>query len=1269
MAEFNVAESNSNPTSTVAGSVSQAGTGFQVLGVAFAGRSTTGTGSGAAFQGIYGTLHLNADGSFSYVLDNSDADTNQLATGEVTDEVFTYTYTLNGQTFTDRLTFHIGGADEAGQVVHAQGVQLTRTGDLTVAANERYEFAAEHGIFSASDADGDLILNNGSIRLTSPTFEGYVMALDPNQYYQGGTQLINNGRISATVTGATTGASSVVTGIGVSGITQPQTVNNGVIQIRNNVSGASFGSDALAVAAGNALNTGLVEVISTYGRGTAYNLGLYSPTLFNSGVIRVTGGGIATTNPLSQIGIYAAGSQVHIENSGTIAVTATGAGSHSIAINIFPNNSNVYQGGEIINSGRIIAEIAIQGTEGYANSLSVTNTGYIEGDYLRDFGHDVLTNAAGATWIGNFTFGRTADMMVNAGTITGRINLGDGADYFDGRGGTVSGVVDGGAGHDVLIGGGAADTLIGGDGNDAIQGGGGADTLSGGAGADLFVYAAASDSTAAARDTITDFVSGTDRIDLSRLGASNITITASGNLNIIAGDSAGGAFSIAVSGAVAMGDLITTPQTTTLAGGAGDDVLIAALTGVTLNGAAGSDTLIGSTGADVLDGGTGADTLFGGDGDDVYIIDNDGDRVLETATGGHDLVRTYVDYSLQYWVEDGTIIGNAAVGLLGTAANNVLTGNAARNEINAMAGDDVIIGGGGGDYLIGGAGADRFVYLDPTDSVQGAMDYLRYFEHGTDIIDLRNIAVTSLSFDVQPNNNVTMFFTDVRITTASGATMLIRVDDKASLADFLLANTQHGTDGADEINGGANNDVIIGGAGDDILRGYAGTDIIDGGIGADKMDGGAGDDQYFVDQQGDLVFEAVGGGTDTVVSTASYYLYDNVENLTLFAESGALYGVGNALDNVITGNSAANLLLGGGGNDTLFGGLGDDQLFGEDGNDTLYGGDGKDVLQGGAGNDYIDGGAWQDWIDGGDGDDVLWGGGRDVLIGAYATDVLIGGAGNDVLHGEDGDGEQDHLYGGTGNDTYYVDAQNDFTYENAGEGTDTVYADIAGGTYYLFANVENLILQGTTLYGVGNELANAITGSDATNWLLGGAGNDRIDGGRGNDVLYGQDGADTFVFGASSGIDTIADFTPGTDKIDLSAYGFANFAAVQAAMTDQGGGIMNIALGNGNYVILTGVTKAQLSAGDFILSSTAQAADKGDVMAPEAPAKGAPVMAVDSAGKGAAAETIVLDDAVQPAPAHDKLAALFLRDAHLQHGLEHQAWHQAPFDLDAFHLA
>jgi Ca2+-binding RTX toxin-like protein len=188
------------------------------------------------------------------------------------------------------------------------------------------------------------------------------------------------------------------------------------------------------------------------------------------------------------------------------------------------------------------------------------------------------------------------------------------------------------------------------------------------------------------------------------------------------------------------------------------------------------------------------------------------------------------------------------------------------------------------------------------------------------------------------------------------------------------------------------------------------------------------------------------------------------------------------------------------------------------------------------------------------------------------------------------------LDGGAGDDIYYVDTGADLTFEAVGGGTDTVYAGVPvpGAGVYLYANVENLVLVGTTSFGVGNELANRITGNDIGNYLLGGAGDDILDGRNGNDVLFGQSGADIFTFSRFSsfdgaaplyftpGTDVIADFEVGVDKIRLSGLGFSTFAQVQAAFSQVGAdGAINF--GGGEFVVLQHVTMSSLTASDFIL--------------------------------------------------------------------------------------
>ena len=190
------------------------------------------------------------------------------------------------------------------------------------------------------------------------------------------------------------------------------------------------------------------------------------------------------------------------------------------------------------------------------------------------------------------------------------------------------------------------------------------------------------------------------------------------------------------------------------------------------------------------------------------------------------------------------------------------------------------------------------------------------------------------------------------------------------------------------INGDGNNNVItsrIDGAtvnglgGGDTLLGQGGPDTLNGGSGVDTMRGRGGDDTYIVDEQGDFPVESFNQGTDLVLSSVSYSLVDNVENLTL--NGAAVSGGGNGIANVLTGNDGLNRLDGFDGNDTLIGKGGSDFLFGGNNDDTLLGEGESDDLEGNGGNDALDGGSGSDRMNGGAGIDTLTGGaGPDTFV-------------------------------------------------------------------------------------------------------------------------------------------------------------------------------------------------------------------------------------------------------------------------------------------------
>ena len=374
--------------------------------------------------------------------------------------------------------------------------------------------------------------------------------------------------------------------------------------------------------------------------------------------------------------------------------------------------------------------------------------------------------------------------------------------------------------------------------------------------------------------------------------------------------------------------------------------------------------------------------------------------------------------------------------------------------------------------------------------------------------------------------------------------------------------------------------VLDGGAGDDVLIGGNGNDRLIGGAGSDRATGGNGNDIYVIDGQGDLLFEDAGGGTDIVETTASHYLYANIENLTQARGAGNIFAVGNELDNSIIASSGDNLVIAGSGNDFVQGGSGNDAIFGESGDDEITGDNGIDYIVGGSGSDRINGGSDADALYGEDGNDSIEAG------FGFVTDILVGGAGDDVLRAISSEANPDYdlLDGGAGNDSYYVDTGADLTFEAAGGGIDTVFADVpvAGAGVYLYAHVENLVLLGSTAFGVGNEIDNSLTGSGSGNFLLGGAGADTINGKAGNDVLFGEGGADMFIFERSTGGDVIGDFARGVDRIDIRAFGFASFAQLQTAFI-QNGDVGAINLGNGDLIVLHNVQMNQLAAGDFLI--------------------------------------------------------------------------------------
>jgi hypothetical protein len=87
----------------------------------------------------------------------------------------------------------------------------------------------------------------------------------------------------------------------------------------------------------------------------------------------------------------------------------------------------------------------------------------------------------------------------------------------------------------------------------------------------------------------------------------------------------------------------------------------------------------------------------------------------------------------------------------------------------------------------------------------------------------------------------------------------------------------------------------------------------------------------------------------------------------------------------------------------------------------------------------------------------------------------------------------------------------------------------------------------------------------------------------GDDFLTGSSGKDQFVFAQPIGHDTIFNFNPGQDQIDLIGYaGFSNFDDVQSQLTADANGNAVITLADGQTITLNGVAATSLSASNFM---------------------------------------------------------------------------------------
>ncbi len=534
--------------------------------------------------------------------------------------------------------------------------------------------------------------------------------------------------------------------------------------------------------------------------------------------------------------------------------------------------------------------------------------------------------------------------------------------------------------------------------------------------------------------------------------------------------------------------------------GDGADVLRSGLGDDTLDGELGHDRLVGGQGNDtyVFGPGAGRDTILESQGNqdtirmapgvapsDVVVTRNQHDLVLSLNGGADRLTVSLYFLSAPLQIErvqfaDGTVWDQVFLSdllqptITGTGGSDSLTGSSGGDRLAGLAGDDQLAGVAGHDLLDGGTGADQLTGGSGDD---------------TYLVDNAGDVVTE-----QADEGVDTIQSSVTRTIDANVERLTLIGSAA-------------------INGTGNTL-------DNVFTGNSAANVLSGGTGHDT----------YVVGEGDTVVELAGEGSDTVHSDMSYILGTNIENLSLIG-SQIVNGVGNDLDNVLSGNGAPNVLRGGLGNDTYLVEVDDTvvELAGE-GIDTIET-TSSYHLETNLENLRLFDGGFAVGVNGIrlTGNDV-----NNVITGNRSANILDGGVGADVL------------IGGNGDDTYLVENIGDTVVEGLSAGVDTVQSLV---NFTLGANVEVLDLSaGVAQSGTGNDLDNSLYGNAEANILDGGAGNDYLAGGSGQDTYLfergsGKDIMQDSVFGEVNTILMAPDITPG-DVVVTTGYPNSFFSLV-----------------------------------------------------------------------------------------------------------------------------
>ncbi|MDF2972999.1 MAG: hypothetical protein K0R61_3449 [Microvirga sp.] len=522
----------------------------------------------------------------------------------------------------------------------------------------------------------------------------------------------------------------------------------------------------------------------------------------------------------------------------------------------------------LMDPGNVIVAAAVTNTVGTAieaigaQSILVATAGSVigqvnalelQGASNSVYNQGTITAGSGKAIIG----GSGADTIINTGTInfatsatgTVLIDLGDGADFYDGiKGIATGGLIRLGSGNDTAFGGAQAETFSGGSGSNFIDGGGGIDTID---------YAEA-------------------------------TVGVSVNLSGESGQWAGNSDTLAN-----IENVTGSNHNDTIVGSSGNNIL---------KGGDGDDTLEGGYGDDRLEGGAGRNTARYSSFLDARV---DLSITVAQSTGGYGR-DTLLDI-------DNLEGGSGADTFIGNGENNRLVGNSGDDTLTGGGGNDTLDGGSGQDMVVfSGASveytinrvdqvtvtiADKNQNRDGTDTLKD----VRLVKFSDKIIALTNnsptnVFLTSTSafedkavgavvgslagsdpdgdaltfslasnpggfFGLNSSGTGLVLLKALDHETAAQHTIMIQAEDKYggvftktfTITVHNVVETtplvRYGTSKGEQLVGESGNDRLFGLSGNDQLFGQLGNDTLSGGKGNDTLVGGAGKDVFVFDQK------------------------------------------------------------------------------------------------------------------------------------------------------------------------------------------------------------------------------------------------------------------------------------------------------------------------------------------------------------------------------------------------------------------------------------